>query len=71
MSILVEERNIQQHLLKTVKKTLFMMMVIGIGTTIMGFSSGGERLSSTLNTAWGQWMANYEEEVPGVRGVLV
>lgn len=48
-----------------------MMMVIGIGTTIMGFSSGGERLSSTLNTAWGQQMANYEEEVPGVRGVLV
>lgn len=50
----------------------------GVGSTVMGFFSGGQKLSSTLNeysvSKWeliaeeqggGQWMENYQEETSG------
>lgn len=35
-----------------IRQTLFKTITIGIGTTGMEIYSGGERLGSTLNTAW-------------------
>jgi len=38
-------------LLKMVRQTLFRTTALSVGTTSMGFHSGGEREGSTANTA--------------------
>lgn len=41
-------------LLKMVRPTVFSIIIIGVGTTAMGFYSGRERLASTLSV--GTWV---------------
>lgn len=67
----VKEKNIPRHLLKMVKPILFRSLAEVMGTTLMGFYSGGERSRSTPSIAWaggnlypmskvgGQWIQNY------------
>lgn len=65
-----------------VEQISFRTIKIGVGTTVMGFCSGGQKLGSTPNeysvSKWeliaeeqgrGQWMENYLEETSGVRGI--
>lgn len=47
-----KEKKNPQWCLKLVRQIFFSSTVTVIGTTAMGFSSWGERLGSTQNTAW-------------------